>query len=91
VESDGLCLIEKLMETLDEDELEVEVTVARKIWLCRNYVVYGGSFYPPSQVAQSAKEAEEDFIQANKEAEQCRGGPLLQERRRYRNCHLRGW
>jgi hypothetical protein len=55
VESDGLCLIEKLMETLDEDELEVEVTVARKIWLCRNYVVYGGSFYPPSQVAQSAK------------------------------------
>jgi hypothetical protein len=39
VESDGLCLIEKLMETLDEDELEVEVTVARKIWLCRNYVV----------------------------------------------------
>ena len=46
VESDGLCLIERLMETLDEDELEVAVTVARKIWLCRNYVVYGGNFLP---------------------------------------------
>lgn len=84
MESDGLCLIEKLMEVLDEDELEVAVTVARRIWLRRNSVVHGGIFYPPARVAQDAKEVAEAFVRSNEEPKMGNAGTQVQERLRWK-------
>ena len=65
MESDGLCLIEKLKENFDEDDLEVAITMSRRIWLCRNLVVYGGILTSPSQLTKSFQEVVEGFHQAN--------------------------
>jgi hypothetical protein len=61
MESDGLCLSEKLIENFDEDDLEVAITMSRRIWLCRNYVVYRGTLTSPSQLIESSQEAVEGF------------------------------
>jgi hypothetical protein len=67
MERDGLCLVEQLIGKLDERDLEVAVTVAYRIWLCRNLVVFGGQFRPPMRVALSSLEAVENFHLSNKE------------------------
>jgi hypothetical protein len=36
-------------------------TIARKIWLHKNTVVFGGELIHPSQLIKSAQEAMEDF------------------------------
>jgi hypothetical protein len=35
------------MEKLDDKNLEMVVTLARRIWLRRNSLVYGGDLTPP--------------------------------------------
>jgi hypothetical protein len=37
------------------------VTIARKIWLCRNTMVFRGDFTYPSQLIRNAKVALEGF------------------------------
>lgn len=52
--NDFLCLLGKLMERIDEEELELVATTTRRLWLCRNTVVFGDLIYP-SQLVRSAK------------------------------------
>ncbi|GLT70951.1 hypothetical protein SLA2020_429970 [Shorea laevis] len=41
-DNDFLGILEKLMERLNVDELELVAMIARKIWLYRNSVVFEG-------------------------------------------------
>lgn len=47
---EGMSLAENLMASLDEDDLALAGILARKIWLRRNSVVYGGDLMSPMQV-----------------------------------------
>jgi len=47
------------LEKLDDDNLELVVTLARRIWLCRNFVVYGRF-----KLVKKAKESIDEFHQA---------------------------
>jgi hypothetical protein len=51
----------ELLEKLDREEVELVATIARKIWLHRNIVIFGREFTHPSQVIQSAKKLWKDF------------------------------
>ena len=61
VENDGMSLIEKLPKFLNEFYLEMAVTSARRIWLRRNCVIYGGDFMSPKTLHISALESMEAF------------------------------
>jgi hypothetical protein len=63
-ENDLLCLFGRPMEWVDEEELELVATIARRIWLRRNFVVYGGELMHASQLVKSAKDLVEEFHQA---------------------------
>jgi hypothetical protein len=63
-ENDLLCLFGRPMEWVDEEELELVATIARRIWLRRNFVVYGGDLMHASQLVKSAKDLVEEFHQA---------------------------
>lgn len=56
-----LCILEKLMVRIDEKDLELMATIARRIWLRRNIVVCGGDFIYISQLVRSTKESMEEF------------------------------
>jgi hypothetical protein len=47
------------LEKLDDDNLELVVTLARRIWLCRNFVVYGRF-----KLVKNAKDSIDEFHQA---------------------------
>jgi hypothetical protein len=68
-ENDVLCLFQKLMGKLDEEELELVATLARRVWFCINPVVYGGAFTHPFQSVKSAKDMVEEFHQATQVSE----------------------
>jgi hypothetical protein len=40
-------LVEKIMQRLDEEELQLFLVVACQIWLRRNAIVFGGEFLSP--------------------------------------------
>jgi hypothetical protein len=48
--SDGLSLVQQLMEKLDEEEFILAITVAPLLWLRRNTHVFGGDFTAPSHL-----------------------------------------
>lgn len=39
-------------------------TVARKIWLCKNTIVFGGDLTHPAQLVRSSKEVVMEFYEA---------------------------
>jgi hypothetical protein len=47
------------LEKLDDNDLELVVALARKIWFRRNFVAYGRS-----KLVKSAKDSIEEFHQA---------------------------
>ena len=49
-------LLEKLLERLDVEEMQLMVIVARHIWLHRNNVIFWGEFLVPSALVWLAKE-----------------------------------
>lgn len=63
-ENDGLCLIEKLLEKLDEDDLEFVSCLARTIWPRRNSIVFGGVLTPLVQQVKTTEDYMADFNQA---------------------------
>jgi hypothetical protein len=54
--SDGLGLIQQLMEKLEEEEFIEAITMARMLWLRRNTYVFDGVFTAPTQLIIQAKE-----------------------------------
>lgn len=74
-EDDGLCLFEKLMEKLDDDDLILVSCLARRIWLWRNSVVFGGQPSSPVHLVQSTIDSLADFHQA-RQAPDIRVNPL---------------
>lgn len=44
------------MEPLNVDELKLVDMIARKIWLCRNSIVFGGELLHPSHLVRSAQD-----------------------------------
>lgn len=62
-ENDLLCLFEKLMERVDEEELELVATLTRMICFRRNFVIFGGDLIHPSQLVKIAKNLLKEFHQ----------------------------
>ena len=56
----------QLMERFDEDGLQIFATVARLIWLKRNFIVFGGEMTCPAVLVQHAQEQMEAWCQANR-------------------------
>jgi hypothetical protein len=54
-------LLEKLLQRLDVEEMQLMVTVARQIWLRRNSVIFWGEFLAPSTLVRMAKEQMEAY------------------------------
>jgi hypothetical protein len=54
-------LLEKLLQRLDVEEMQLMVTVARQIWLRRNSVIFGGDFLAPFALVRLAKEQVEAY------------------------------
>jgi hypothetical protein len=48
-------ILEKLVDRLSEEEMQLAVGVARQIWLRRNSVIFGGDFLSPSALITHAK------------------------------------
>lgn len=61
VESDGVGLFEKLSNALEDDALELAMVLARKLWLRRNSIIFGGAISSPQQLVKVAKESLADF------------------------------
>lgn len=60
-EDDGLGLFAKLMDKLEEGELLLVSCLARRIWLQRNSVVFGGPSSPPDLLVKSTTDSLEAF------------------------------
>ena len=58
-------LFEDVIGRYDQQELEIIVVVARRIWMRRNEVVHGGAFTDPRQLFFSAVSGLEDFQKSN--------------------------
>jgi hypothetical protein len=50
---------------LEMEEFKLLATVARRIWLRCNFVIFGGEFQNPVSLVQNTKEAWEDFYVAD--------------------------
>jgi hypothetical protein len=59
-----ISILEKLMERLDDEDLEVVAMIARKIWLRRNTVVHIGDLLHSSNIVRSARESVKEFQNA---------------------------
>jgi ribonuclease HI len=58
-------IIDELLHKLDQEDFELLATVARRIWLRRNSVVFGGVLQNPNCLVTSAMEACTAFYGAN--------------------------
>lgn len=58
-------VVEDTFEQGDSEEIRLFVGIARRLWLRRNDVVYGGSLLHPSLLVQRAIVAREEYTQAN--------------------------
>jgi hypothetical protein len=56
-------VVEEMVRLCDEDKLRLFVSIARRIWFCRNEIVHGGPFTHPTVLV--ATEAVSDFSTAN--------------------------
>lgn len=64
LEDDGFLLFAALRDQLEDEELELVVTIARSLWLRRNKVVFGGNFISPVQLFQQSQDGLQAFRQA---------------------------
>jgi hypothetical protein len=64
VATNGFHLVECLMSLLDNDELELAVSIARHIWLRYNSFLFRREFIPPAQLAQQGVDAMKLFRQS---------------------------
>jgi hypothetical protein len=58
----------RLLEKLENEEIELIPIVARKIWLLINTIVFGGDLTHPAQLVRSAKEAVVEFYETKQKA-----------------------
>lgn len=58
-------VMEGMMERCTIEELELHAVIARKIWLRRNTVVYGGVFSHPNVLIQEAVSSLNEYREAN--------------------------
>jgi hypothetical protein len=63
---DFMEVVEGIFTKCEEEDINLFVGLARKIWFRRNEVVHGGSFTHPKVLVQRAKEALAEFRAANK-------------------------
>jgi hypothetical protein len=56
------------LEKLENEEFELMATIARRIWLYRSIVVFGGDLTYPTQIIRSVKESVEEFYKAKQNA-----------------------
>lgn len=64
IAEDGLVWFAMLMDKLDEEELCLVSVLARRIWLHRNSVVFGGQLSSPTFLVHSAETSLAEFNQA---------------------------
>lgn len=82
--SSGFDLFENLMNFLDDEDLALVTSLARCIWMRRNFFFYG-FFLPPAQLLQQGLDSLEEFQAACSSLESSRGGrgkgrdPFFQE------------
>lgn len=50
VADEGLCLFERWMSKLEDEDLILVSCVAQCIWLCRNSVIFGGLVPSPAHL-----------------------------------------
>lgn len=60
----------ELLDSYDNNEIELFVLIVRCIWLRRNAVIHREIFMDPNQLLQEAREALEDFHKANMRGEE---------------------
>jgi ribonuclease HI len=83
-------VVEGIFKKCEEEEINLFVGLARKIWFRRNEVVHGGSFTHPNVLVQQAKEAVAEFKAANIHVDQgVEGRSMLRTKRWVRPCS--GW
>lgn len=58
---DFLHILCELFEKLEKEEVELMVTIARRIWLRRNTVVFGGDLTHPSQLQDGSQKDTESI------------------------------
>jgi hypothetical protein len=58
-------ILDKLSQSLCEEEMHLMVTLARQLWLRRNNVIFEGDFQPPSSFVRLARDQVEAFDDAN--------------------------
>jgi ribonuclease HI len=63
--NDGFNFFEQLMDILDDSDLALVSTIARRIWLRRNSFLFEGVFLPPGQLFLQSIVAMEDFNSAS--------------------------
>lgn len=49
------------IERVDEEDFEMVATITRRLWLCRNTVVFGGDLTHSSQLVRSAQKSMKKF------------------------------
>lgn len=54
-------MVSELLNKLKKEDVELLATVARRIWLHRNAVVFGGDLINPAQLVKNAKEVAAEF------------------------------
>lgn len=64
-EEDGLHLVEQWMISLDEDDLCFVSCLARRIWMRRNAIVFGGHLPPPALLVQCTISSLAEYTQAS--------------------------
>ena len=64
-ETSFIHIITQLVARVDEDEMQLLATIARLIWLGRNFIVLMGEMIGPATIVQRAKEQVEAWCQAN--------------------------
>lgn len=69
-EIDFIQIIEKMLERLGADQMQLVATTARLLWLRQNGVIYGGEFLDPPTMLRRAKEQ----VEACDEGTQRRNG-----------------
>lgn len=71
LENDGFLLFEQWMVHLDNEDLELVVFIARRLWLQRDTVVFGGKLLDPFHVLQKRQDSLEVFRETIQCADSC--------------------
>lgn len=72
--SSGFGFFESLMNLLDDEDLVLVTSLARRIWMRRNSFIFDGAFLPPAQLVQQGLASLEEYRAACASSKSSREG-----------------